>query len=611
VIASLSNLSTSKKLFLAFSTLVLVFVGVSSMVMANVQNMQKASRLSESSNAVLIMVETSVGAVGLQSSRALGYQILPTPSREGLFKAATKVFDDDYNKLLEAEKLPDQIERINQFKQAVDTWRSTVAEPQMRLSADPATKDQAMAMISGGGGLAKMNAIRAIAANIEAVERANLAKQSAIQAGAAFSTNASLLIGAGFAVVISILMNWLLSRGIAAPVVAMTAAMNKLAAGDHSVAVPAIGRKDEVGQMAGAVETFKQAAIEKIRFEKQAADAQRAIDEERVRNEAVRAESSKQQAFVVGSVATGLERLSAGELTFRLSERFAAEYESLRGDFNNAMEKLQDTMRVIASNAVTIRSETDQISHASEDLSRRTEQQAASLEETAAALDEITATVRKTAEGAKYANGVVTNARAEAEQSGQTVQEAVEAMSAIEASSGEISQIISVIDEIAFQTNLLALNAGVEAARAGDAGRGFAVVASEVRALAQRSAAAAREIKTLISASSQQVSQGVSLVGETGKALGRIVTEVAQLSTVVADIAASAQEQAAGLQEVNTAVNHMDRVTQQNAAMVEESTAACHSLAQETERLSALIGAFQTEKSGFPRSAQSVGRRAA
>jgi methyl-accepting chemotaxis protein len=301
------------------------------------------------------------------------------------------------------------------------------------------------------------------------------------------------------------------------------------------------------------------------------------------------------QAVVVQSLATGLERLSQGDLTYRLDAAFAVEYEKLRADFNAAMSQLQETMRVVSGNAGEIRSGTGEISQAADDLSRRTEQQAASLEETAAALDEITATVRKTAEGAAHARGVVSTAKGDAERSGEIVANAVAAMSEIEKSADKISQIIGVIDEIAFQTNLLALNAGVEAARAGEAGRGFAVVASEVRALAQRSAQAAKEIKALISASTTQVASGVNLVGETGEALDRIAAQVAEINGIVAEIAASASEQATGLAEVNTAVNQMDQVTQQNAAMVEQTTAASHALAHQAEELARLIGRFQVE----------------
>uniref|UniRef100_UPI0026F0C354 methyl-accepting chemotaxis protein n=1 Tax=Phenylobacterium aquaticum TaxID=1763816 RepID=UPI0026F0C354 len=233
-----------------------------------------------------------------------------------------------------------------------------------------------------------------------------------------------------------------------------------------------------------------------------------------------------------------------------------------------------------------------EISHASDDLSKRTERQAATLEETAAAVEEITATVKKAAEGARSAHTAVADTKVDAERGGAVAHQAISAMSEIEASSSQIGEIIGVIDEIAFQTNLLALNAGVEAARAGDAGKGFAVVASEVRALAQRSAEAAKEIKALISASNQQVSTGVDLVGKTGEALRRIVSQVAQITDLITGIAASAQEQAAGLHQVNTAVNQMDQMTQQNAAMVEESTAASHALSNEATELNRLMGEF-------------------
>ncbi len=380
---------------------------------------------------------------------------------------------------------------------------------------------------------------------------------------------------------------------ITMPVKALQGTMDRLSGGDLNTKVVGIDRKDEVGGMARAVQVFRQAGIEKQRLEEEA-EAQRArAEQERQQRDAERAAAAEQQAFVVDSIATGLEKLSDGDLMFRLTMAFGGEYEKLREDFNGAMAKLQETMQAIASNAQGVRSGAEEITQASDDLSRRTEQQAASLEETAAALDEITATVRRTAENANEARNTVSTAKTDAERSGNVVRDTVQAMDGIETSSKQIGNIIGVIDEIAFQTNLLALNAGVEAARAGDAGRGFAVVATEVRALAQRSADAAKEIKALISASGQQVETGVKLVGETGKALARIVEQVAQLSNLVTDIAASAQEQATGLHEVNTAVNQMDQVTQQNAAMVEQSTAASHSLSDEAQELARLVGQFR------------------
>jgi len=385
----------------------------------------------------------------------------------------------------------------------------------------------------------------------------------------------------------------LIGRSVSRPVVALSGRMRALAAGDKVSDIPGLQRRDEVGQMAAALEVFREAAITAERLEAEAVANRSATEAERAENQQMAEAAAREQAVVVAALGEGLDHLTRGDLTYTLTQPFPPHYAKLQSNFNAAIGQLKDTMSVVLTNVSAIRSGSGEISIAADDLSRRTEQQAASLEETAAALDQITATVNKTASGARQASQTVQAAKDDAETSGNVVRDAVGAMSAIETSSQEISQIIGVIDEIAFQTNLLALNAGVEAARAGDAGRGFAVVASEVRALAQRSADAAKEIKTLISASTQQVNAGVNLVGQTGQALQRIVNRVAEIDGLVSEIAASAQEQATGLQQVNTAVNQMDQVTQQNAAMVEESTAASHSLSQEAEVLAGSVSRFR------------------
>ncbi len=316
------------------------------------------------------------------------------------------------------------------------------------------------------------------------------------------------------------------------------------------------------------------------------------IEAERLRLEGVREANERAQKAVVEALGDALDRLARGDLVGRLSTEVTPDFQKLKDDFNNAVGILEQAMGRVAEATDGIRSGADEIGAAADDLSRRTEQQAASLEETAAALDEITSTVRRSAAGAKKAQDVVIGAKAEAEKSGMVVDQAVAAMGEIETSSRSIGNIIGVIDEIAFQTNLLALNAGVEAARAGEAGRGFAVVAQEVRALAQRSADAAKEIKTLIANSTAQVDRGVGLVGQTGEALRGIVDKVAEIDALIVEISSSAQEQAQGLHEVNTAVNQMDQVTQQNAAMVEQTTAATHSLKGQTAELVKQVAGF-------------------
>lgn len=387
----------------------------------------------------------------------------------------------------------------------------------------------------------------------------------------------------------------LIARRITKPLGRLEARMKTMAAGDLDDAVSGVDRKDEVGAMARAVQVFREEALQARAMARDQAEAQarRAADDERVRSGAERTAAAGAAALVVGSIGMGLERLASGDLTYRLEATLPEAYEPLRSDLNAAMNSLQVLVRGIAGSADTLRTGTGEVAQATDDMSRRTEQQAATLEQTAAALAEITDQVKRTAQGATQAQDVVSRTRNDARQSSEIVEKAVAAMAEIEMSSQQISQIIGVIDEIAFQTNLLALNAGVEAARAGDAGRGFAVVASEVRALAQRSAGAAKEIKTLISASTRQVGSGVKLVGETGQALARITAQVDEVDAAVGEIAGSAREQATGLAEVNAAVSRMDQVTQQNAAMVEQSTAAARSLAAETEELADMAGRFR------------------
>jgi methyl-accepting chemotaxis protein len=350
--------------------------------------------------------------------------------------------------------------------------------------------------------------------------------------------------------------------------------MGRLASGRLEEEVPYASRGDEVGEMARALAVFKEQALQNRRNE----------------------ENAKHIISVLGQ---GLENLAQGNLTHRIDQPFPDALDRLRQYFNTAANSLADTINTVKRGSFGIKSGTEEIAQASDNLSRRTENQAANLEETAAAVAEITSTVKKTAEGAQHARNMVTAAKEDADKSGVVVKRAVEAMQGIEKSSQEITQIIGVIDEIAFQTNLLALNAGVEAARAGDAGRGFAVVASEVRALAQRSAEAAKEIKGILSTSRDQVQEGVQLVAETGTSLRQIIERVNDINGIVTEIARSAEQQATGLQEVNTAVDQMDQVTQQNAAMVEEATAATRTLTQQSTELAQIVSRFTTAASAM------------
>ncbi|MDK4732322.1 methyl-accepting chemotaxis protein [Rhizobium sp. CNPSo 3490] len=384
--------------------------------------------------------------------------------------------------------------------------------------------------------------------------------------------------------------------GIANPIRRIASAMTILSDGDLQSEIPYAGRGDEIGAMAGAVEVFRQNAINVLRLEQEAtasrsqSEATRAAAQERAEREA------QQLRFATTTLGDGLRRLAGGDVSFQLAEPFAPEYEALRGDFNASLRQLGTTIGAVLQTVHSIDNGTCEIASGAQDLSKRTEQQAASLEETAAALDEITANVTTASKRTEEARTVAQVANVSAERSAAVVSHAEQAMRRIEESSERISSIIGVIDDIAFQTNLLALNAGVEAARAGEAGKGFAVVAQEVRELAQRAATAAKEIKGLIQKSSAEVGTGVRLVLETGQSLNEISEQVSQINQLMDAIATSAREQSTGLAEINTAVNQMDQSTQQNAAMVEQSTAAAASLSAEASRLRELVNQFTLDR---------------
>ncbi|WLP53240.1 methyl-accepting chemotaxis protein [Agrobacterium fabrum] len=428
-------------------------------------------------------------------------------------------------------------------------------------------------------------------------------------------TNSTILtslvvVGVVFAVGI-ILTLFVASRGITTPIARLRERMVSLAGGETAAEIDGVERKDEVGQMAVAVQVFRENAIERIRLE-QETEANRSMSEkDRIEREQQKAREAADVKFAVDNLAAGLSKLSDGDVSYRIDQPFTATLDGVRNDFNMSAEKLQSALTRVAQNAGGIGAGANEIKSAADDLAKRTEQQAAAVEETAAALEEITTTVRDSTRRAQEAGQIVSRAKAGAEQSGEVVRRAVIAMEQISKSANEISNIIGVIDEIAFQTNLLALNAGVEAARAGEAGKGFAVVAQEVRELAQRSASAAKEIKALITTSNDQVQQGVQLVGDTGKALATIVSEVQEINRHVVSIVESAQEQSSGLQQINTAVNQMDQDTQKNAAMVEETNAASHSLAKEVASLNQLLSQFRLAEGAYQQKSQPAPVRSA
>ena len=393
---------------------------------------------------------------------------------------------------------------------------------------------------------------------------------------------------------------FLMRNLVGAPLKNIEDAVTGLSNGDYDSEIAGQQRRDEFGQLARKLNEM------------------RAVLAEGREVAAQRHASQKAEQEVLTAVSAALQALAAGNLTTRITPDFPPQFAQLKEDFNETARTLRDTMNAVVDSAARIRAESEDIGRHSDDLSRRTENQAATLEETAAALDELTSSVRLVASDAKEVEKIVNIAQTEAQEGGEVVKLAVNAMSEIENSSNQISTIISVIDDIAFQTNLLALNAGVEAARAGEAGRGFAVVASEVRALAQRSSQAAQEIKSLISGSSQHVARGVELVGKTGTALHAIADRVMETASMMSRMAKGANDQSASLGEINIGVGQLDQVTQQNAGMVEQANAASHSLREQAIALSEIVSSFRIGNAGeeggelrFQRSARTEQDRAA
>ncbi|MFF2320714.1 methyl-accepting chemotaxis protein [Agrobacterium sp. NPDC058088] len=591
---SLKNLPINLKLIATFCALMGVCLLASAVVFWQTLGSERVTIENNRTKDIIQAVDGATAAMLEQAVNQRGFLLFRSDSTYSDVFAQRELM---LKKLNEARALaagqPDILKSIDDMEKSATVFFKELAEPQ--IAARKTTEAPISDIIEIGRNQAKgqLDGFRASAAKIKEQLNGLSTVYAAEQQAAARNLEYALLGGGAVAGLLAVILIWALSRSIVTPIVGMTAAMSRLADGDLTTEVPATDRGDEVGKMAKAVLVFKEAGLEKSRLAGETDRMRSATEAERRRNEEEKARDEAASAFASAELGKGLAALADGDLSYRIETPFVPAIDPVRVNFNSAVEKLQQALRTVGENAAAINAGASEMLSAADDLSRRTEQQAASIEETAAALEEVTTTVRDSARGAEDAGSLVQRARAGAEKSGVVVRKAVAAMREIEKSSGEIGNIIGVIDDIAFQTNLLALNAGVEAARAGDAGKGFAVVAQEVRELAQRSANAAKEIKALISASSQQVENGVNLVDETGKALELIVSEVEEINAHVSAIVVASREQATGLQEINTAVNTMDQGTQQNAAMVEQQTAASHSLAREAEALNSLLGQFR------------------
>jgi methyl-accepting chemotaxis protein len=598
--AIMQNISIVGKFLTVFAIFGVFALGVAGYSASQMKSIDAAySDLIAQDNAAAILVNQA--SRSLQTGRAAMADLMIAFTEEGNAKAGAEVTSsraDFISRMEKAISLTPSNANLNSLKSDGLMVFDTTCSKAISLGSTASTNDEAIASqkVFGQECQPAFAVLKdKFSAEVRRISDSNVDKSnklSDVTNFTAFSAIAGVIVG--FLAVLGIgfiaIRAWLV-----APIRSLAGTMGTLAGGDLSVEVLGTSRRDEVGTMAKAVQVFKDNGLEAEKLAAETDSMRGEVEATRLRTAEAERVRAEQMAQATSGLGQGLKHLASGDLTFQLSEPFAADFETLRTDFNAAVGQLAETLRAVADATSTIDTGSREVSDSADNLSKRTEQQAASLEETAAALDQITVNVANSSKRSDEARKIAVLANESAAESGRVVADAIDAMQKIEQSSNEISNIIGVIDEIAFQTNLLALNAGVEAARAGDAGKGFAVVAQEVRELAQRSAKAAKEIKDLIRNSSTDVQNGVKLVSDTGQALKTIEGYIVTVNQHMDSIATSAKEQSVGLAEVNTAVNQMDQVTQQNAAMVEESSAAGASLANESGRLRELISQFQLD----------------
>ena len=580
------NIPMQRKLAIAFALLLTVAAAMIGAVFFQLSEMKTAAELNAESKSIIDHTHVAEKGFIRLNSQMRGVLLTGNADYLEVYRKGWEQFEASVAALGAANLTPEEQALVEKAKTDAAAWRTEFGTPLTEAALDPSRIEAARRVVIDSGDRVRVTHITKAVTEIRDMEIERMNVRDAEQASAITASFIALAVGGLILVAAAVFLGVQLSILMVAPVRRMTGAMSVMANGKLDVAIPDTDRKDEVGAMAQAMQIFRDNSLRAKALELETETMRDESEVERRRREAAAAQEAAENAVVIESLGKGLSALADGDLLYRIDAPFPARSEVLKTDFNRSISRLEETVTGVLGSVRGIDSGAGEISQASDDLSRRTEQQAA-------ALDEITVTVRKTAEGATQAATVTSGARQSAEASGAVVMNAVQAMQKIEDGSRQISQIVGVIDEIAFQTNLLALNAGVEAARAGESGRGFAVVASEVRALAQRSAEAAKEIKTLINSSGAEVENGVRLVSEAGSALQAIASQVNDISNLVVEIAASAKEQATGLHEINVAVNQMDQVTQQNAAMVEQATAASNALRQETAELSAQVSFFQ------------------
>ena len=554
-----------RKLGWSFLTIIATAVLVMAGFLAAIMMIARSTQDSNASQSVFAKALTLETAILRQNSQFRGFLVTGDVTYLKSYDEGRTEFDKTAVELDAMLTDPAQKALLAEARTKTLEWRRDWGD-RLIPWVKAGRRDEAQQAVRDAGKKVLVSAIALPLRALRAKETDALAAYAARQQWAIDTALIVLGIGTVALIGIAIGLSRMLTRAIARPITTLTATMAELADGRHDIRVPGTSRSDELGDMARAVEVFRQTAA-----------AKQADDRDR--------------AAAMATIGSSLSRLSEADLTARISDLPEA-FRRLSDDFNAATGSLSQVLGGVRRSVEAIKQNTGEISDATDDLSLRTEQEAAALQQSASALDEVTRSIREGAGAATNASAAMAQTRAEAEQGGDVVRRAIGAMNGIEQASNEIAEIIALIDGIAFQTNLLALNAGVEAARAGEAGKGFAVVASEVRALAQRSADAATEVKARVSAASTHVRAGAELVDQTGQALTRIIERVTTVSASIDAVARSSDEQAQSLGQINVAIGEMDAMTQQNAAMVEETSAAARRLVEEAEQLAASVAIF-------------------
>lgn len=624
----LSNLKIGHKLAVAFATLVLIFGGLSLVVVDSLNQMNKADSWNTHTYVVLETADAMVSSMVNQETGVRGLLVSGNKDFLEPYTIGKAAFAAAMGKLRElTSDNPAQQDRLSKIQALADTWQTKVAEVEIGLMANPATVEQARSLEASGAGKASMDGLRVVSDELRSAENSLLVVRSATKQASSSLAFVAMLAGSAATALLAIFFGWMLSRLIAAPIVKLSEMMARLAAGDDAIIVPSIDRKDEIGAMAAAVEVFKQNAI-KVRELNEAAEVSNGQTRERAAAmaELVRGLGTVVDAAIKGDfshrievqlndddlrgVASGvnnlvetvdrgltetgtvLAALARTDLTLYVEGEYEGAFAKLKSDTNEVVDNLTRVVGQLRQTSGALKTATGEILSGANDLAERTTKQAASIEETSAAMEQLATTVAENSKRADSANAKAQIVSNTAEEAGHVMRKSNEAMERISSSSSKISNIIGMIDDIAFQTNLLALNASVEAARAGDAGKGFAVVAVEVRRLAQSAASASSDVKVLIEQSAGEVSSGSKLVAEATQKLVLMLEGVKESAALMSGVSEAGREQSSAIAEVTTAVRQMDEMTQHNAALVEETNAAIEQTEGQANELDRIVSIF-------------------